>query len=112
MTGAVWRVRRASTFAELRRHGRRVRSGPITVTWLPGPADEPPKVAFAIGRPIGNAVIRNRLRRRLRSLFAEQAPGLAPGTYLLGAAPAAATLDHGELRRTLSTALTDLTRIG
>ena len=112
MTGDVWRVHRASTFTELRRHGRRVRSGPLTVTWLPGPPAEPPKLAFAIGRPVGNAVARNRLRRRLRSLFAELAPTLAPGTYLIGAAPAAATLDHGDLRRTLSTALTDLARTG
>ena len=112
MPGAVWRVRRASTFAELRRHGRRVRAGPITVTWLPAPMGEPPKVAFAIGRPVGNAVTRNRLRRRLRSIFAELAPALVPGTYLIGAAPAAATLDHGDLRRTLSTALSDLARTG
>jgi ribonuclease P protein component len=112
MAGAVWRVRRAGTFAELRRSGRRVRSGPLTVTWLPGPSDEPPKLAFAIGRPVGTAVVRNRLRRRLRSLFAERALELPPGTYLIGAGPAAATLDHGELRRLLSTALTELPPTG
>jgi ribonuclease P protein component len=105
---AVWRVRRASTFAELRRHGRRFRSGPVTVTWLPGPQDEPPTLAFAIGRRAGGAVVRNRLRRRLRSIFVDLAPGLPPGTYLISAAPAAATLDHGDLQRTLSTALNEL----
>jgi ribonuclease P protein component len=112
VAGAVWRVRRAATFDELRRDGRRVRSGPLTVTWLPGAAEEPPKLAFAIGRQVGNAVVRNRLRRRLRSLFAELGPELPPGTFLVGAAAAAITLDHGELRRLLSTALTDLPRTG
>jgi ribonuclease P protein component len=112
MANAVWRVRRAATFAELRRDGRRVRSGPLTVTWLPGPAEQPPQLAFAIGRRVGNAVVRNRLRRRLRSLFAELGSQLLPGTFLVGAAPAAATLDHGELRRLLSNALTELPRTG
>ena len=105
---AVWRVRDAATFQALRRRGRRVRSGGLTLTWLAGPADEPPKLAFAIGKAVGTAVVRNRLRRRLRSLFAELAPDLRPGTYLVGAEPAAAHLDHGELRRILSTALAEL----
>jgi ribonuclease P protein component len=105
---AVWRVRDSATFGELRRHGRRGRSGPLSVTWLPGPADQPPRLAFAIGRPVGTAVVRNRLRRRLRCLFTEHAFALVPGTYLIGAAPAAAHLDYGDLRRTLSTALNEL----
>src|SRR3954468_11507191 len=112
MAGAPWRVRRAATFAELRRDGRRVRSGPLTVTWLSGEPDEPRKLAFAIGRRVGPAVVRNRLRRRLRSLFTELGPDLPPGTFLVGAAPGAATLEYGELRRLLSTALTELHRIG
>ncbi len=59
----------------------------------------PPRVAFAIGRPIGNAVTRNRLRRRLRALVAaEAAVGLPAGWYLLGASPAAGTADPVELR--------------
>jgi hypothetical protein len=36
------------------------------------------------------------------------APELRPGTYLVGAGPAAATLDYGELRRIVSTALAEL----
>jgi len=105
---ALGRVRGAATFRELRRSGRRARSGPLTVTWLPSPAEGPPRLAFAIGRPVGTAVVRNRLRRRLRALFHELAPDLRPGTYLVSAGPAAATLDHGDLRRTLWTAVADL----
>jgi ribonuclease P protein component len=108
VAAAVWRVRDAATFQALRRQGRRVRTGGLTLTWLAGSPDEPPKLAFAIGRAVGSAVVRNRLRRRLRSLFAELAPQLRPGTYLVGAEPAAAHLDHGELRRILSTALAKL----
>lgn len=105
MGAALGRVSDAATFRELRRAGRRVRSGPITVTWLPDLAEGPPRLAFAIGRPVGNAVVRNRLRRRFRALFAELALVVRPGTYLVSAAPAAAPLDYGDLRRTLWTAL-------
>jgi ribonuclease P protein component len=109
---ALWRVTDAATFEALRRSGRRARAGALSLTWLPGPPGEPPRLAFAIGKVVGTAVVRNRLRRRLRSTFAELAPSLPPGTYLVGARPAAATLDHGELRRTVSALLDQLEQTG
>jgi ribonuclease P protein component len=78
------------------------------VTWLPGRAGEPPALAFAIGRAVGNAVVRNRLRRRRRALFGELSTELRPGTYLVSAGPAAANLDYGDLRRIVCTALGQL----
>ncbi len=52
-------------------------------------------MAFAVGRAVGPAVVRNRLRRRLRSLLA--AAELPPGRYLVGARPAAAARTWVEL---------------
>jgi ribonuclease P protein component len=79
---AVWRVRDRATFTALR-SGRRGHAGPIRVTWVPEPdALRPPRVAFAVGRRLGSAVARNRVRRQLRAVVAELAPGLAPGAYL------------------------------
>ena len=94
----VWRIRDKATFAALRRDGSRVRSGALTVTFLPGDADQPPRVAYAIGRTVGGAVVRNRLRRQLRAILAEAGPQLAPGAWLVGAGPAAAAMSFGELR--------------
>jgi ribonuclease P protein component len=55
-------------------------------------------VAYAIGRAVGPAVVRNRVRRRLRALVAEEARrGLPPGWYLFGARTAAATVPATEL---------------
>lgn len=108
MTTALWRVRDRATFQALRRSGQRVRQGALTVTFLPGAEGDPPALAFAIGRSVGPAVVRNRLRRRLRVLFAERSPELRPGTYLVGAAPAAVNLDYGELRTNVCTALSVL----
>jgi ribonuclease P protein component len=62
-------------------------------------------VAYAIGRRVGGAVVRNRLRRRLRAIVAELAPELVPGAYLVGAAPEAASLSFGELKAIVSHAL-------
>ena len=52
----------------------------------PAPTD-PPRVAYATGRAVGAAVVRNRVRRRLRAAVRDQAPLLRPGrAYLIRAA--------------------------
>ena len=63
--------------------------------------DDPPQVAFAVGRKVGGAVVRNKIRRRLRAIMQEAAPELPSGAYLVTAAPAAAQLSFGELRTTV-----------
>jgi ribonuclease P protein component len=110
-------VRDRDTFVRLRRTGRRVRRGPITVSFVPdavpvaGAATplsgsaQPPRVAYAVGRKVGNAVTRNRLRRRLRAAMAQWAGVLAPGAYLVGAAAPAADLSWDELGQALGEAL-------
>ena len=74
------------------------------------PADTPgamPCVAFAIGRAVGPAVVRNRVRRRAREAFrhvAEAEPDLVePGHYLVAVRDPDATVD--ELVSWLTTAL-------
>lgn len=106
MASRLWRIRDRTTFVELRRRGRRGRAGPVQVTWLPDPAAPgPPRAAFAVGRKVGGAVVRNRLRRRLRHVLAEQSATMGPGAYLVAAGPAAAGLSPEELRATVTSAL-------
>lgn len=100
----IWRVERRATFQALRK-GRRGRAGALTVTWLEGDPAEPPRVAFALGRRVGSAVVRNQLRRRLRGCLRDAAPRLPPGAYLIGASPDAASLSYEDLRMTLDRAL-------
>jgi ribonuclease P protein component len=102
--GLIWRVDRRDSFAALR-HGRRHRAGPLTVSWVPGDPAEPPRVAYTIGRRVGSAVVRNRVRRQLRMLIRGAAPMLRPGTYLIGAAPEVTTLSYPNLRTMLVKAL-------
>ena len=107
-------MRGTASFAALARPrdhgGTRRRSGPVSVAFVPAPGGAVPAhpcVAFAISRRVGSAVVRNRLRRRLRDEVTRLARAdLVPaGAYLIGLTPAAAALDGPALRGHLRTAL-------
>jgi ribonuclease P protein component len=87
-----------------------VRRGALTVTWLAG-EDGPPRAAFAVGRTAGGAVLRNRVRRRLRAALRElQAAGRLPaGAYLVGGTAALAELPWTELVELLGSAIEEAT---
>lgn len=99
----LWRIRDRRTFVTLRTNGGRGRSGPVSITVVPSDDGTPPRVAFAIGKRVGTAVERNRLRRRLRAAFVEL--GAPSGAYLLSAGPEAATLSVAQLRTHLRQAI-------
>ena len=99
----LWRIRDRRTFVTLRAVRTRGRSGPVSITVVPSADGTPPRVAFAIGKRVGTAVERNRLRRRLRAVIAELHP--PSGAYLLSVAPQATTLSYAELRTHVSRAL-------
>ena len=85
-----------------------MRHGPITVTWAPGDPAEPPRVAYAIGKQVGGATQRNRIRRRLREIVRDLERPLPPGAWLIGAAPEVANLSYGELKAAVAEAVAAL----
>jgi ribonuclease P protein component len=93
----IWRIRDRATFDALA-SSRRRRRGPISMTFLPGDPAVPPRVAYAVGKRVGPAVVRNRVRRRLRAAtLAHRAELRCGGAYLFGAAPAAASAPFAEI---------------
>ena len=106
----MWRIGDRATFDELRRSRLRVRNGPISVTFVPGAG--PPRVAYAVGRRVGTAVVRNQVRRRLRAAVAEGAAELAPGAYLVVVRAEAAVLPFEELKTTVTSAMTRVQQLG
>ena len=102
----MWRLSDPAAFPALRASRQRIRRGPLSIAWVEGSADEPPRVAYAIAKRVGNAVERNRLRRRLRVLMAELDP--APGSYLVSVAPAATALSYDDLKSLVSGAISAL----
>ena len=105
--GLIWSIRDRAVFDRFRTEGRRVRHGVLWCTWIADAEARPPRVAYAIGRAVGGAVVRNRVRRQLRHGVAAEAGagGLPGGWYLIGAAPAAATTDAVDLRAALAALL-------
>ena len=112
----IWRIRRRVTFEALRRPQRRVRSGPISVSFVSREALGAPasgsqddysiaEFAFSIPRRVGKAVTRNSVRRRLRAEVARLQDGLTPGAYLISVSPSAAAMGGRELGGQLERAL-------
>lgn len=91
------RIRERQVFARLRREGTYVRSGVLWCSVLPDPTLPSPSVAWALGRSVGNAVTRNRVRRRLREALRARESRLGRAWYLVGARTEAATMSWDEL---------------
>ena len=58
-------------------------------------------VGYAIGRNVGGAVLRNRIRRQMRSLLEARSDQLPAGWYLVGAQPRVGTMSWTELGTTV-----------
>ena len=102
--GLISRIRHRATFALLAR-ARVARRELVWVRRVPVPGPGP-QVGFAVSRHVGNAVTRNRVRRRLRAaLQAEGAVVRVDSAYLVGATPAAADASYAELRAALGDCL-------
>lgn len=93
-------------FATLVRDGRRARGGVVTVHFVKNrDGDAPVRVAYSVSRRVGGAVVRNTWRRRLRSIAAEVASELEPGSYLIGLAPEVRRLTFKELEDQVCTTM-------
>jgi ribonuclease P protein component len=102
--GLIFRIRHRATFALLAR-ARVCRRELVWVRRVPVPAPGP-QVGFAVSRRVGNAVTRNRVRRRLRAALRDEVEVVrADSAYLVGVTPAAATASFDELRRDLGDCL-------
>lgn len=87
------RLRRNADFLAVRAQGRRLDCGAFLLTWAARPGAEPsatPRVGVVASRAaVGNAVHRNRAKRRLRALFRKHQALVPPGLDLVLTARAA-----------------------
>ena len=111
------RIRRPEDFRRVLRTGRRaggsVVAGHLLLVGSEGPvrSGDPAKVGFVISRAVGSAVVRNRVRRRLRELMRRRVASLPGGCLLvLRAYPAAASARQEDLAADLDLVIGRLLR--
>ncbi|HEV3293258.1 MAG TPA: ribonuclease P protein component [Streptosporangiaceae bacterium] len=113
MLPAASRMRRRRDFSLAVRQGSRSSRGLLTGHLFVPAGDEgvPPRAGFVVSRAVGTAVVRNRVRRRLRPLVREYLSSLPGGSLLVVRAhPSAATARQADLAAELDLVMAVLLR--
>ncbi|MBL3665058.1 ribonuclease P protein component [Streptomyces sp. M2CJ-2] len=108
------RLRRREDFATAVRRGRRagrrhlvvhLRSG-VTDPHVSGESAPSTRAGFVVSKAVGGAVVRNKVKRRLRHLMRDRVALLPPGSLVVvRALPGAGDADHAQLAQDLDAAL-------
>jgi ribonuclease P protein component len=71
------RLSRSRDFDAVYRHGRSVSTRFLVLYWFPRDEDgEGPRLGLAVPKAVGTAVVRNKMKRRLREAFRARLPEL------------------------------------
>ena len=106
--GPEHRLQHRRDFERVYRHGLMAKTSSLRVFMLSrSDDDEPelPRLGLSIGTKVGTAVVRNRLKRRIREWFRTHKRAVWGWDAIVQARPPAAELDYGQL----SDQLDDLT---
>ena len=106
------RLTSSAGFTAAVRQGRRAGTRTLVLHLGAGPEVDPgPRVGFVVSKAVGNAVTRNRVKRRLRHLARERLTSLpGSGVLVVRALPAAADASYDVLGADLDTAFQRLER--
>jgi ribonuclease P protein component len=104
------RLRRSDDFRRAVRSGRRAARRAVVLHLLAEDGyAEPPLVGFVVNKAVGNAVLRNRVHRRLRAVLARRLPDLPAGSLtVVRALPSSASASYDELAKDVDGALNRL----
>lgn len=104
-SSTVWSLRGEGAFANVRAAGRSRRDGRLVVVRAEGEQGSPIELGLIVGKSVGNAAVRNRVRRRIRAIVRESAAGHHGARFVVRALPGAGEVPYGTLRTSLNKCL-------
>lgn len=84
------------SFSYVYRKGNVCRARHMTLLYVQG--RDVPRIGISVSNKVGHAVIRNKLKRRIRSVLSETVDNLLPCQAVLTVKPAAGGLDYETVR--------------
>ncbi len=91
------RIVRGDDFRRIVRTGRRA-GGPVAVVHRARPEAAVARFGFIVSKQVGNAVVRNRVKRRLSEIVRAELDAIEPADIVIRALPAAGRVDFATLR--------------
>lgn len=105
-----YRLTKNGSFSYIYAHGTRVSEKKIRLNYVS--AGSGVHVGFSVSNKIGKAVVRNKLKRRMRAVMEGYCPRLRPCQAVFVAAPGAAELCYGEIEAQMTSCLVRAGLIG
>ncbi len=103
MLAKKYRLTKNGSYSYLYAHGARSHSKFVKLNFVKSRSGV--KVGFSVSNKIGHAVVRNKVKRRMRAIVAELIGSLPPCQAVFIAAVGIDTIDFAELKRQMTSCL-------
>jgi len=94
----AYRIRKNKQFHYVYRKGKGAGAKEMSLTYVRAGKLQ---AGFSVSKKVGNAVVRNRVKRRMRECFRLQMHTLKNGFYVFTARPEAALASYEQLKKTM-----------
>ncbi|UTL72764.1 ribonuclease P protein component [Bacillus halotolerans] len=95
------RLKKNEDFQKVFKHGTSVANRQFVLYTLDQPENDEPRVGLSVSKKIGNAVMRNRIKRLIRQAFLEERDRLKEKDYIIIARKPASQLTFEETKKSL-----------
>ncbi len=99
----TYSLKKNAQFKYVHRRGKSSGSHELVLLYVPG---KTLKIGFTVGKKVGGAVVRNRVKRRLREACRPLLPRMKRGLYVFIAREPAAQADFSRLSRAVRNTMT------